>query len=81
MLREAAVQVDAGLDSAGIVNHAFHVYDDLPGAALGGMPRNDPPREGTPMHSDFGESSGDEGSESDDYQDDGDHIEDVDARA
>jgi hypothetical protein len=33
MLREAAIQVDAGLDIVGLVNHSFHQYDVLSDAA------------------------------------------------
>lgn len=50
MLREASTRVDENLDTTGIVNHAFHVYDDLARDAWAGLEGNDLPQDSPPPH-------------------------------
>lgn len=78
MLREAAIQVDVGFDMAGIVNHAFHVYDDLARAAWDGLHENEPLQEEPPSDAGMDPISiSEKGSEFGEWDDDWDEQEEI----
>lgn len=77
MLREAAVQVDRGLDTAGIVNHAFHLYDDLAGTACEGEGGNAPPHEERPPEPESDYFNSAKGSDFGDFEEDDAQHEEV----
>lgn len=60
MLREAAARVDEGLDTNGIVNHAFHMYDNFAESNWGNLLGSDSLEESGVRKSAFDEGSNDD---------------------